>query len=77
MNKRNLLFGTLGLGSAAVAWQFWPDEGLWNPCRPLPLPEDVANHEMVREAWAGLDPANVWDVHVHLFGPGVRAAVSG
>ena len=70
MKRRGLLLATLGLGSAAAAWQFWPDEGLWNPCRPLPRAEDVANRELVREAWAGLDPANVWDVHVHLFGRG-------
>ena len=70
MNRRSFLLATLGLGSATAAWQSWPDEGLWNPCEPLPLPKDVANHEMVREAWAGLDPARVWDVHVHLFGLG-------
>ncbi|MEO8752805.1 MAG: amidohydrolase [Casimicrobiaceae bacterium] len=68
MNRRGFLLATLGLGSAAAAWQFWPDEGLWNPCEPAP--ERASRQEIVREAWVGLDPANVWDMHVHLFGPG-------
>jgi protein-S-isoprenylcysteine O-methyltransferase Ste14 len=42
MNRRSFLFATLEFGSAAAAGQFWPDEGLCNPCRPLS--EVVANH---------------------------------
>lgn len=70
MKRRDFLIATLGIGSAAAAWQLWPDDGVWNPCAALPLPEHIANHELVRDAWAGLVAGKVWDVHVHLFGQG-------
>ncbi len=60
----------MGLGAGFAAWRFWPREGVWNSCRPLPLPQELANHEIVRAAWSGLDAARVWDVHVHLAGLG-------
>jgi len=47
----------MGLGAGSAAWKLWQDEGWWNPCRPLPTPEHLANHEFVRSAWIGLDPA--------------------
>jgi mannonate dehydratase len=34
------------------------------------LPPALANHELVRAAWEGLDPAKVWDSHSHLVGTG-------
>ncbi len=40
-----------------------------NPCLGA-LPPDLAGHALVREAWDGLDAAEVWDSHVHLFGVG-------
>lgn len=70
MRRRGLLLAAMGLGAGSAAWKLWPDEGWWNPCRPLPTPEHLANHEFVRSAWIGLDPAKVWDVHVHLLGMG-------
>ena len=54
-----------GLVGAAV-WRLWPDEGLTNPCLG-PLPGDLRDHPLLREAWSGLDPQRVWDGHVHLF----------
>jgi len=62
---------------ALVAWRtlpgtgsvLWPEQGWWNPCRPG-LPLRLARHELVREAWDGLDPERVWDVHAHLLGTG-------
>lgn len=35
-----------------------------------PLPSDLASHELVLAAFAGLDPAQVWDAHAHLVGTG-------
>lgn len=46
------------------------DDGLRNPCLEGRLPEPLARHEVVRAAWEGVDPARVWDVHVHLVGSG-------
>ena len=57
--------GAVAAGLGVAAWQRWPDEGLWNPCRPLPMPEHLAGHAMVNAAWSGLDAAQVWDTHVH------------
>jgi mannonate dehydratase len=65
--RRWLAAGLAGVGLVgAAAWRLWPDEGLINPCLG-PLPPDLADHPLVREAWAGLDPERVWDGHVHLF----------
>lgn len=71
MKRRQLLLTAMGLGAGLAAWKYWPEEGLLNSCLPLPLPERFANHEIVQAAWAGLDTAKVWDVHVHLSGLGL------
>lgn len=52
-----------------MAWRSWPEQGFWNPCRAQ-LPRPLANHELIRQAWEGLDPARVWDSHSHLIGTG-------
>jgi mannonate dehydratase len=41
----------------------------WNPCRGA-LPEPLANHPLVAQAFDGIDAAALWDVHVHLLGTG-------
>jgi mannonate dehydratase len=42
---------------------------VWNPCLAR-LPQRLAEHELVRAAWDGLDAAQVWDAHAHLVGTG-------
>ena len=62
----------MGVAAAAggfAAWRFWPEQGFWNPCYAR-LPRRLAEHELVRSAWDGLDPAKVWDSHAHLIGNG-------
>jgi mannonate dehydratase len=49
-----------------MAWR----EGLFNPCPTEPLPRRLAEHELVRAAWEGIDPAAFRDCHVHLAGVG-------
>lgn len=34
------------------------------------MPPKLAEHELVRAAWDGLDAAQVWDAHAHLVGTG-------
>ncbi len=34
------------------------------------MPRPLANHELIRQAWEGLDPTRVWDSHSHLIGTG-------
>lgn len=71
MNRRRFLaLAGLGCGAAALAaWRLWPEQGIANPCLAA-LPPDLARHEIVAAAWAGLDPAKVWDCHAHLVGTG-------
>jgi mannonate dehydratase len=62
----------LGVAAAAggiAAWRLWPEQGLWNPCYAR-LPRELANHDLVRAAWAGIDASQVWDCHTHLIGNG-------
>jgi len=42
---------------------------LWNPCLAS-LPRRLAQHDLVKAAWQGIDPAQVWDAHAHLVGTG-------
>jgi mannonate dehydratase len=70
---RRRFIKTVGTGAMAAAglaaWRLWPEQGVLNPCLG-PLPPALATHPLVREAWAGLDPAQVWDCHAHAFGVG-------
>ncbi len=44
------------------------EQGLLNPCRSGPLSAQALS--AVDQAWEGVRPAEMWDVHVHLFGNG-------
>lgn len=71
--KRRRFLGALGAAGLSAAllggWKYWPEQGVSNPCR-ADLPDAVAHHPLLQAAWAGLDPAQVWDCHVHLVGSG-------
>jgi uncharacterized protein len=68
--RRRAIAGALGAAAlGAVAWRLWPEQGFGNPCAGA-LPPELADHELVRAAWEGLDPAQCWDMHVHLAGNG-------
>ncbi|OFZ87006.1 MAG: amidohydrolase [Betaproteobacteria bacterium RBG_16_64_18] len=70
MNRRHFIGMAAAVAAGgAAAWKLWPDEGLFNPCLGA-LPPRLAGHELVRAAWEGLDPAQVWDSHAHLLGDG-------
>jgi uncharacterized protein len=64
-----------GLGAAAL-WQWWPFAGIRQPCADPRLPAELAEHPVVRAAYAGIDPASLWDCHVHLLGLGKDAATA-
>jgi mannonate dehydratase len=69
MNRRQFLrtVGVLGFaGGCGLSFE----EGLFNPCLRGPLPEQLKNHQVVRAAWTGIDPAELWDCHAHLAGVG-------
>ena len=73
--KRAFLLGAAGLAGvgALAAWRFWPESGFLNPCL-TGLPRRLATHELVKAAWDGVDPENVWDAHAHLVGQGDSAS---
>jgi len=72
LNRRRFLYGAAAVAAGAAglaAWRYWPEQGLWNPCLAR-LPRRLAEHELVRTAWDGLDPLKIWDSHAHLIGSG-------
>jgi uncharacterized protein len=72
LNRRQFLFATGALGAAGIGFagnRFWPESGFKNPCLS-DLPDDLKNYQLMHEIWADIDPAQVWDVHVHVTGTG-------
>ena len=72
LTRRRALAAAGALGAVALggtAWRLWPEQGFSNPCQGA-LPRELAEHDLVQAAWAGLDPAQCWDAHVHLAGMG-------
>jgi uncharacterized protein len=72
LKRRNLLLGAgaaLAGSAAFLAWRYWPEQGFWNPCHAR-LPRRLAEHELVRAAWEGIDASQCWDSHSHLIGTG-------
>ena len=66
MDRRHFLTLLAGLGGAGCR----SGPVLINPCLPARLPESLANHDLVRQAFAGLRSDHIWDGHVHLLGLG-------
>jgi len=70
--KRRHFLAALGVGAFGLGgWRLWPEEGLWHGCGPPALPEALARHELLARVWRGIDPAQLWDAHVHLLGNGL------
>ncbi|MBX9676047.1 MAG: amidohydrolase [Methylotenera sp.] len=72
MNRRQFLYGLglLGLSGAGYAGlEFWPENGLSNPCLTK-LPDEIKQHPLMQEIWRDIRPELVWDTHVHLVGTG-------
>lgn len=63
-----LALAAAGLSAGCVRW--YPDERISNPCLTPPLPPALANHPVLVSAWEGIEPARVWDCHVHIAGIG-------
>lgn len=71
MLSRRRFLAALGAGGLGLAgWRLWPEGGLWHSCGPPALPAAFAHHELLHRVWEGLDPAQLWDCHVHLLGSG-------
>lgn len=70
MKRRRAVVGLAGIAAAGLGASFWPDQGLWNSCAAPDLPGDLADGDLIRDAWQGIDSAQVWDCHAHLIGVG-------
>jgi predicted TIM-barrel fold metal-dependent hydrolase len=75
MNRRHALCcsAALGLGLftalTAPARAMSLADGLRNPCRGT-LPDDLRRHDLVLQAFDGIDANAMWDTHAHLLGVG-------
>lgn len=72
MNRRQFLcgFGLLALSGAGYAGlEFWPENGLSNPCLSK-LPDEIKQHPLMQEIWRDIRPELIWDTHIHLVGTG-------
>jgi len=75
MNPRHLLGCCAALGAGLFTGLTTPAramsfrEGLSNPCRGA-LPTELAHHDMVLQAFEGVDARKLWDSHAHLLGTG-------
>jgi mannonate dehydratase len=68
-NRRRLLGLLAGGAALAVAGGSAAGPLLVNPCRAA-IPVALIDSPWLKQAWAGIDPAQVWDCHVHLAGLG-------
>ena len=69
MNRRHLLCCSLAAGAGLFSALQAHAAPLRNPCRD-PLPGRLAQHPLVAEAFEGIEPGGLWDVHAHLLGNG-------
>jgi len=77
MQRRQLLkyglVGGAGLGlSATLGCQHFLESTLFNECKISNLPSHLANHELMQQAFEGIDLSQLWDSHFHLIGNGFR-----
>ena len=70
MNRRQFL-GVIGITGLNISGcRYWPETGLMNKCTNEILPHSFLEHELVQEAWSGVNAENTWDCHCHLIGTG-------
>lgn len=70
MKRRNFIkVVSLGAAGAALGW-YWPDEGVFNPCHAQTTPQALLDHDLLAQAWEGINPQHFWDTHTHLIGTG-------
>lgn len=68
--QRRRLLGFIAGGTAlAAAGASLAKPVVVNPCRAA-IPLQLLDSPWLKQAWAGIDPAGLWDCHVHLAGLG-------
>src|SRR5215468_6146018 len=71
MNRR-LFLRAVGIGTLGIAGgcSFSLEDGVFDPCLAGPMPKRLLDNEVVTASWQGIDPAKLWDCHVHIAGVG-------
>ncbi len=67
--RRRLLGFLVGGTALAAAGATLAKPAIVNPCRAA-IPMQLLDSPWLKQAWAGIDPAGLWDCHVHLAGLG-------
>jgi len=67
--RRRLLGFLVGGTALAAAGATLAKPAIVNPCRAA-IPVRLLDSTWLKQAWAGIDPAGLWDCHVHLAGLG-------
>lgn len=69
LTRRRLLFAGGAAVVCGVAGVSLARPVLINPCRAA-VPDSLADSPWLKQVWQGVDPASLWDCHVHLAGVG-------
>ncbi len=69
VSRRRFLGGLVGGAALAAAGATLAKPTVINPCRAA-IPVRLLDSPWLQQAWAGIDPAQLWDCHVHLAGLG-------
>lgn len=69
LSRRRLLGAMVGAGALSVTGWSLAKPAVVNPCR-VAIPAALLDSPWLKKAWAGIDPAQVWDCHVHIAGLG-------
>lgn len=69
MQRRHFLGLAAGAAALSAAGVGLARPVLVNPCRAA-IPVGLIDSPWLQQAWTGIDPAEVWDCHVHLAGLG-------
>jgi len=71
LNRRRFVLGaSAGVAAATLAGcDMSFRQGVFNSCAPA-LPAALLQQPLLAAAWHGIDPKEVWDSHVHVFGSG-------
>jgi predicted TIM-barrel fold metal-dependent hydrolase len=70
IDRRTFIKSVAAMSVGLTGCQYMPYEGFVNECLDSRLPDSLANHELVKSTWEGIDTQQVWDCHCHLIGVG-------
>jgi len=69
LSRRRFLGAVVGAGALSLTGWSLAKPAVVNPCR-VAIPAALLDSPWLQKAWAGIDPAQVWDCHVHIAGLG-------